>query len=161
MEIGDEHLDNMIIVAWGNDNLRAAMKHFQPARVHPICQRLQGLDSCSKFNTIHYSLFTFIRFPLSHVKLLFGELVNQSAHVQQPDVVMRVGRVIVMRRLIVGFQHLLQRLVAEESCIEPLAVRVVRLGHLQVFSGNLQPASYNVFFGHNTPVLYVIFAKID
>ena len=62
-------------------------------------------------------------------QLLLGEFVYQPAHVQQPDMVVRVGRVVV-RRLIVGFQHLLQRLVAKESGVEPVAVRVVRLGHL-------------------------------
>ena len=40
-------------------------------------------------------------------QLLFGEFIYQPAHVQQPDVVMRVGRVIVVSGLIVGLQRLL------------------------------------------------------
>ena len=70
MEIGDEHLDNMIVVAWGNDNLRAAMKHLQPSGIHPIAQRLQRL------HTPDYCLLTtvsFIRFPLLHMELFFRQ----------------------------------------------------------------------------------------
>ena len=39
-------------------------------------------------------------------QLLFGEFVYQPAHVQQPDVVVRVGRIVVVRSLIIGFQRL-------------------------------------------------------
>ena len=45
VEVGDKHLDDMIVVAWGNDDLRAAMKHLQPPGIHPIRQRLQRINS--------------------------------------------------------------------------------------------------------------------
>ena len=40
-------------------------------------------------------------------QLLFGEFIYQPAHVQQPDVVVRVGRVVVVRGLVVGLQRFL------------------------------------------------------
>ena len=50
-------------------------------------------------------------------QLLFGEFVYQPTHVQQPDMIVRVGRVVVVRRLIVGLQHLLQRLTMSSFAI--------------------------------------------
>ena len=35
VEIGDEHLHNLVVVAWGNDNLGAAVEDVQLVGVHP------------------------------------------------------------------------------------------------------------------------------
>ena len=41
MEIGDEHLDNLIVVARRNDNLRGAVENRQLIAKHPVEQSLQ------------------------------------------------------------------------------------------------------------------------
>ena len=35
VEIGDEHIHNLVLIAWGNDNLSAAMKHVLLVAVKP------------------------------------------------------------------------------------------------------------------------------
>ena len=35
VEVGDQHLHNLVVIAWGDDNLGAGMKHVEVVGVHP------------------------------------------------------------------------------------------------------------------------------
>ena len=77
MEIRHKHLDDMIIIAGGDDYLCTTMKHLKSSITHPIVKCLQSL------NTIHYSFFAIhvIWFPLQHVELLLAK-VRRPHHLQ-------------------------------------------------------------------------------
>jgi len=36
MEVCDEHLHDMVVVAWGDDDLSAAVEHGDASGIHPI-----------------------------------------------------------------------------------------------------------------------------
>ena len=41
MEIGNQHLYNLILIAWSNDNLGTRMKYIKTMSIHPCCKALQ------------------------------------------------------------------------------------------------------------------------
>ena len=67
VEIGHQHLDNLVVIAWGNDDLSTAMEHLHGSGIHPVGQCPQCL------NTPYPILLTFaiIRLPLTDVELVF------------------------------------------------------------------------------------------
>ena len=55
MEIGDQHLYYLVVIAWGNDNLRTAMQRLQPVTVEPVEKSLnRSLHVAGQF--LHSSL---------------------------------------------------------------------------------------------------------
>ena len=67
VEIGDEHLHYMELIAGDNDDLGARMESWQVVTIKIVEQRTQGLDR-SDFG------MGLIRFPLGHMKLFFAEV---------------------------------------------------------------------------------------
>ena len=65
VEIGDEHLHNLVFITWGDDNLRAAVKDLLMITVEPFEDVTNGLLN------IDFRLQTFVvGFPLVDVQLL-------------------------------------------------------------------------------------------
>ena len=69
------------------------------------CQRHLGIGIALGVGAVHHDLRLWVAGLDVHgfdvgdeAQLLLRELVNQSAHVQQPYVVMRVGRGVIVRR---------------------------------------------------------------
>ena len=73
MEIGDQHLHNLILIAWSNDNLRAGMESLQAVAVQIIDD---CLDSLHRSDSI-YQIAIFrklVRIPLFYVQIVFISL---------------------------------------------------------------------------------------
>ena len=71
VEIGDEHVHNVIFVAWSNNDLRAAMERVQLVAVEPCEQMLKGFNSCERG-------LSFVGCPLADVKLLLAGIRVQT-----------------------------------------------------------------------------------
>ena len=44
MEVGDEHLYYLIVIAWGDDNLSAGVEDLQVMCIHPVSQGLKTIE---------------------------------------------------------------------------------------------------------------------
>ena len=67
MEVGDQHLHNLIVIARSNDNLRTRMQYLKTADIHPCGQTSQCLNSRNITRVV-------IGFPLTYVKLFFRQI---------------------------------------------------------------------------------------
>ena len=67
MEVRDEHLHDVIVVARGDDDLGAAVEDSEGTGVHPSKQGLQGGDGIAR------GTVPGIRFPLGDMQLVFVE----------------------------------------------------------------------------------------
>lgn len=78
---------------------------------------------------------------LNELALVGRQLLVESATVGQPLVVVRVGRIVVAGSAPVGFERLLDDLMAHECDVEPAARLVHGLGGVEVVVGYVEPVS--------------------
>ena len=78
---------------------------------------------------------------LNKLALVGRQLLVEPATVGQPLVVVRVGRVVFTGSAPVGFERLLDDLMAHEGDVEPAATIVERLGSVEVVVGYVEPVS--------------------
>ena len=78
---------------------------------------------------------------LNKLALVGRQLLVESATVGQPLMVVRVGRVVFTGSSPVGFERLLDDLMAHEGDVEPAATIVERLGSVEVVVGYVEPVS--------------------
>ena len=75
MEIGDEDIDDMILEAWGDDNLCGRMKSLARVAVEIIAYLAQSIDGVEWGSALGgKSLGIIVWLPLTHMQLLFGEI---------------------------------------------------------------------------------------
>jgi len=78
---------------------------------------------------------------LNELTLVSRQLLVESATVGQPLVVVRVGRVVVTGSAPIGFERLLDDLMAHEGDVEPATRLVHGFGCVEVVVGYVEPVS--------------------
>ena len=85
---------------------------------------------------------------IDEFQLLFGHLVQQSTTIKQFDVAVNVWRHVVSCRSPIGFEQLLNGLMAHNSHKKPMLCQVHVLGNGKVFICNIKPVLDFFLFFH-------------